>query len=148
VSRPATGLNEFSSCSQAFLNAVADTPVMHEPVNPAPLSERRVVAISLIGDLDAELGRILAQTLDELATRAACDIVVDFDRVASVHGSGLAAASRTLAQHHFAGRSVVASTRKRLVRAALAAARVPLAPRDGGPAKVARHVMIAHHSEE
>jgi len=104
------------------------------------------VAISLIGDLDAELGGILAQTLDELAGRGNCDIVVDFDRVASVHGMGLAAASRTLAQHHLAGGSVVASTRKRLVRAALSAARVPLAPREAAPGRIDRHVMIAHHS--
>ncbi len=104
------------------------------------------MTISLIGDLDAHLGRILAETLDDLAARDMGDIVVDFDRVASVHGVGLAAASRTLAQHHFAGRSVVASTRKRMVRAALSAARVPLSARGGVPAKVGRHVMIAHHS--
>jgi anti-anti-sigma regulatory factor len=120
---------------------------MLEPATPAPLLERRAVTISLIGDLDADLGGILAEALDDLANRGTCDIVVDFDRVAAVHGSGLAAASRALAQHHFAGRSVVASTRKRLVRAALAAARVPLAPRGAEPPKVERHVMIAHHSE-
>jgi hypothetical protein len=33
-----------------------------------------------------------------------------------------------------------------LVRAALAAARVPLAPRDAEIGRVERHVMIAHHS--
>jgi anti-anti-sigma regulatory factor len=118
---------------------------MLEPALPAALAQRRTVAISLIGDLDVELGAILAQTLAELAGRD-CDVVVDFDRVASVHGTGLAAASRTLAQHHLAGVSVVASTRKRLVRAALAAARVPLAPRDAEIGRVERHVMIAHHS--
>jgi anti-anti-sigma regulatory factor len=119
---------------------------MQEPVVPAPLSERRIVAISLIGDLDAELGVILAQTLDELVSRGSCDVVVDFDRVAAVRGNGLAAASRTLAQHQLAGRPVAASARKKIVRAALAAARIPVTPPGGPAGKVERHVMIARHS--
>ena len=119
---------------------------MLQTVSPAAQSNANVVTISLIGDLDAELGEFLAQALDEFAAQADCDVVVDFDRVSVVHGAGLAAASKALSQHALAGRLIVAATRKRLVRAALAAARVPLAPRTADPPKPRRHVLIAHHA--
>ena len=119
---------------------------MLQTVSPAEQSEPCLVTISLIGDLDSDLGDFLGRTLDELVARGPCDVVVDFDRVAAVHGTGLAAASKALAAHHFAGLSVIASTRKRLIRAALAAARVPLAPRMATMPKPHRHVMIAHHA--
>ncbi len=121
---------------------------MFQPASFAPLSERRSVTVSLIGDLDAQLGEILAETLADLVRRGESDLTVDFDNVEVIEGSGLAAAARALAQHRLAGCAIAATARKRRVRSALNASRVPLAGRDQTPppSSVRRHVMIAHNA--
>jgi anti-anti-sigma regulatory factor len=119
---------------------------MLQAASPASLSERRTVSVSLIGDLDADLGKILTETLGDLFRRGECDLVVGFDRVSSIQPAGLAVAARALAQFQLSGCSVVAAARKRSVRSALSAARVPLAPRSHDDAAPRRHVMIARHA--
>jgi anti-anti-sigma regulatory factor len=119
---------------------------MLQAASPASLSERRTVGVSLIGDLDAQLGKILSETLGDLVRRGECDIVVDFDRVSSIQTAGLTAAAKVLAHYQLSGCSVVAAARKRHVRSALAAARVPLAPRATEVELPRRHVMIARHA--
>jgi anti-anti-sigma regulatory factor len=118
---------------------------MLQPASPA-LSERRTVSVSLIGDLDADLGKILTDTLGDLLRRGEYDLIVDFDRVSSIETTGLAAAARGLAKFQLRGCSVVATARKRLVRSALKAARVPLAPRLADERSPRRQVMIARHA--
>ena len=121
---------------------------MFQSAQFAPLSERRTITVSLIGDLDARLGEILAETVADLVRRGESDLTIDFEHVETMEGPGLAAAARVLAQHRLAGCTIEATAKKRRVRSALNASRVPLARRDATSpfSRAGRHVMIAHNA--
>jgi len=124
---------------------------MLQHVSRFPATDRPIVTIDLIGDLDARLGKILTETLGELARRGDCDIRVSFKGVAVVRGDGVAGAARAIAQTQLAGCPISACgvPRDRLVRAALNASRIPFeASRSAAPAFGGRHIMIAGHSKE
>jgi anti-anti-sigma regulatory factor len=116
-----------------------------------PATDRPIVTIDLIGDLDARLGKILAETLGELARRGDCDVRVSFRRVAIVRGDGLAGTARAFAQAQLAGCPIRACAvpRDRLVRAALKSSRIPFEEANPAwPSFGGRHIMIAGHSKE
>ncbi len=122
---------------------------MLAPARVETLPVRRLVTIDLIGDLDAELGASLAQTLDGLTFPADCDVLVNFKRVVGIDGAGLAAAARAIAQKRLAGWPISASVsrRNRSVRNLLASSRIPF---DELPASLpsVRHIMIARHARD
>jgi hypothetical protein len=123
---------------------------MIQHVSRFPATDRPTVFIDLIGDLDARLGKILAETLAGLASRGDCDIRVSFKRVAVVRGDGLAGAARAIAQTQLAGCPIRACAvpRNRLVRAALKSSRIPFDEPGARPATSGRHIMIAGHSKD
>jgi ABC-type transporter Mla MlaB component len=119
---------------------------MLQPARIAPLTNRRLVTIDLIGDLDAQLGETLAITLDELAVPD-CDVLVNFKRVVGIDAAGLARAARAIAQKRLAGWPISASVsrRNRRVRSLLTSSRIPV---DEAPISLAsaRHIMLARHA--
>ena len=119
--------------------------IQHAPI--APLTARRLVTIDLIGDLDAELGEALAQSLDALTCQGECEVLVNFKRVVGIDADGLAGAARAIAQKRLAGWPISASVsrRDRRVRSLLTSSRIPF---DGSPGSLpnARHIMIARHA--
>jgi anti-anti-sigma regulatory factor len=123
---------------------------MIQHVSLLPATDRRTVTIDLIGDLDARLGKILAETLADLARSGDCDVRISFKRVAVVQGDGLAGAARAIAQTQLAGCpiAVCGVPRNRGLRAALNSSRIALDEGDFGSVAQGRHIMIAGHSKE
>jgi anti-anti-sigma regulatory factor len=120
---------------------------MLQRVLAAPLTERRIVVIDLIGDLDADLGASLTETLDDLTNRGDCDVVISFRHVAGLDGDGLAGAAKAIAQFRLAGGPVsVTAARSRRVRSMLKASRIPF-DEDGPTMGCNRHIMIARHAQ-
>jgi ABC-type transporter Mla MlaB component len=119
--------------------------IQHAPI--ATLSVRRLVTIDLIGDLDAELGEALAQTLDALTCQGECEVLVNFKRVVGTDATGLAGAAHAIAQKRLAGWPISASVsrRDRRVRSLLSSSRIPFDELPGSLPK-ARHIMIARHA--
>jgi ABC-type transporter Mla MlaB component len=119
---------------------------MLQPVRIEPLADRRSITIDLIGDLDAELGATLAQTLEGMTCGVECDVLVNFKRVVGIDGAGLAAAAKAISQKRFAGWTISASVsrRNRAVRSLLASSRIPL--EDAASLPSTRHILIAHHA--
>ncbi len=110
-------------------------------VAPAPLTERRVVAIELVGDLDAELAAILAETIDSLTRQGECKIAIGFKRISDLDREGLMSVARAIAQRRLEGWPISASLpRNRRMRTILSGAGIPI---DEGPADCARHIIIA-----
>lgn len=118
---------------------------MIERVALAPLSERPVVAVDLIGDLDGELGATLIETLTDLRRRGDCNVVLNLKRVTNIDGNGLAGASKAIAELRLSGGSIaVRGSRNRHVRALLNESRGKPETEPSSP--YARHIMIARHS--
>lgn len=112
----------------------------------APLTERRLIAVDLIGDLDGELGATLVETLAELRRDGECDVLLNLKRVANIDGNGIAGAAKAIAELRLKGSSIsVRGSRNRHVRALLNASRIDVEKASGDPT-YARHIMIARHS--
>jgi len=119
---------------------------MIERVASAPLAERRLIAVDLIGDLDGELAATLVDTLGELRRHGDCDVLLNLKRVANMDGNGIAGASKAIAELRLSGSSIsVLGPRNRHVRALLHASRIDV---EKAPSETtcARHIMIARHS--
>lgn len=110
-------------------------------------SERPFAIVDLIGDLDATLGTIFADTLDRLVASGTTDVLVTARHVATSSNNGLATlgAACTAAREH--GTTITIDPGNRRMRSAFASAslttdRSGATPRPRG----ARHVMIACHA--
>ena len=108
---------------------------------------RVTVAIDLIGDLDATLGDIFSDALSTLVDSGTTDVVLMTKHVAVSSEAGMIAVDCALGAARAKGCSVLIEPGTRKMKAAFAAARVPvvapvadLRPRSG------RHVMIARHA--
>jgi len=105
------------------------------------------VVIDLIGDLDATLGTICADALANAVDAGATSIVLMTKHVTVTSQEGIAAIDGAVGSARALGRSVLLEPGNRRMRAAFAAARIPVAS-DAMPlrARSARHLMIAHHA--
>ena len=119
---------------------------MIQRVSSAALTERQIIAVDLIGDLDTELGATLVETLADLRRRGDCDVLLNLKRVANIDGNGLAGAAKAIAELRLSGAAIaVRGSRNRHVRALLNASRIELET-EPGDSIYARHIMIAHHN--
>ena len=119
---------------------------MIERVAPAPLTERRRVAVDLIGDLDADLGAALAEALDGLRHGGDVEIHLNLKGVAHLEPAGVARAAKAIAALRLSGSSLaMRGPRNRHVKAFLSAARIETGP-PAAETSYSRHIMIARHS--
>jgi anti-anti-sigma regulatory factor len=113
-----------------------------------PQSNGRVaVYVDLIGDLDATLGDIFAETLARLTASGAIDVFLTTRHVNGSSQSGLAAIDAAIATARSSGCSVSIDPGNRRMRSAFASAQIPCAADlvAARPSR-ARHLMIARHA--
>jgi anti-anti-sigma regulatory factor len=113
-----------------------------------PQSDGRIaVYVDLIGDLDATLGDIFAETLVRLTASGATDVFLTTRHVNGSSQSGLAKIDAALATARSSGCSVSIDPGNRRMRTAFASAHIPVAV-DLVAARPshARHLMIARHA--
>ena len=103
------------------------------------------VVVDLIGDLDATLGTLAAETLARITTTGAETIFVRTKRVVIASPGGLAALEAGLSSARQAGVAVTLEAGSRKMRAAFATAQIGTADGTLQPAS-ARHLMIARHA--
>ncbi|GAC1301692.1 MAG: hypothetical protein NVSMB19_10120 [Vulcanimicrobiaceae bacterium] len=101
--------------------------------------------VDLIGDLDATLGTIAADTLDRIAGGAERSVYLSTKRVRLTTRDGLARLDAALAAARARGCAVAVEAGNRKMRTAFACAGIVC---DAGPERPAsrRHVMIAHRT--
>jgi len=118
---------------------ITDTLARNEAV-------RSAVAIDLIGDLDATLGSMFSDTLSRLVAGGTTDVFLMTKHVFLTSEEGINAIDGALGAARSKGCSVLVEPGSRRMKAAFAAASVPvglgsqLRPRSG------RHLMIARHA--
>jgi anti-anti-sigma regulatory factor len=107
----------------------------------------RSVFVDLIGDLDATLGSLFADTLTHLAGNGTTDVHVTTRHIAVSTSDGLAAVDAALIQARKRGCSVAVDPGSRRMRAAFSAASIATLPDAATPApERGRHLMIARHA--
>jgi len=117
-----------------------------EPIAPTG-SARVAVVVDLIGDLDATLGDILAETLLHLTRDRSTDVFLTTRHVAVTSTEGLAALEAAVAAARTRDCTVTVVPGNRRMRAAFANAGIGDLGRDLGTTPFcARHVMIARHA--
>jgi anti-anti-sigma regulatory factor len=106
------------------------------------------VFVDLIGDLDATLGELFADTLAHLTERGTTDVFLCAKHVSLSSQAGLAALDAALASARARGCSVTIDPGNRRMRAAFASAQIACAG-DVHPLRPqrARHLMIARHAQ-
>jgi anti-anti-sigma regulatory factor len=109
---------------------------------------RVAVAIDLIGDLDATLGGIFSDTLSGLVDEGATDVVLMTKHVSLSSEEGINAIDVAVGNARAKGCSIVVEPGSRRMKAAFAAARVPVSRGERVPQKSARHLMIARHATQ
>jgi anti-anti-sigma regulatory factor len=109
---------------------------------------RIAVAIDLIGDLDATLGGIFSDTLSGLVAEGTTDVVLMTKHVALSSEEGIIAIDAALGEARARGCSIVVEPGSRKMKAAFAAARVPVERGERVPRKSGRHLMIARHASQ
>jgi anti-anti-sigma regulatory factor len=112
-----------------------------------PATGRVSVFVDLIGDLDATLANLFADTLDHLTERGTTDVFLNTKHVSLSSTDGLAALEAALTVARAKGCSVAIDPGNRRMRSAFATAHIPcsreaLATRPHS----ARHLMIARHA--
>jgi anti-anti-sigma regulatory factor len=108
---------------------------------------RVAVFVDLIGDLDATLGDIFAETLVRLTASGATDVFLTTRHVNGSSQSGLAAIDAALATARAGGCSVSIDPGNRRMRSAFASAHIPFASEHvAARPPHARHLMIARHA--
>lgn len=114
---------------------------------PSAAPSRIAVFVDLIGDLDATLGALFAETLARLTERGTTDVFLTTKHVNGSSRSGLAAIDKALVAARARGCSIAIDPGNRRMRSAFASARIQCAPERlaGRPAR-ARHLMIARHA--
>jgi anti-anti-sigma factor len=135
----------FSPDSKAALSTELDTEHMPQVNRVAPFRPSRpAVVIDLVGDLDATLAAILAETLDRLEDP---EVVISCKRLAFADETGLGAVTRALDAARRRGCNVVVSASARKLRVSFAAARIAFtASGDTQPPARRRSIIIAHNS--
>jgi hypothetical protein len=121
---------------------------MFSPQALAPKApSRTAVFVDLIGDLDATLGDLFAETLARLRERGTTDVFLTTKHVNGSSRSGLAAVDAALVAARASGCSVAVDPGNRRMRSAFASARIQCAAERLAtrPAR-ARHLMIARHA--
>jgi anti-anti-sigma regulatory factor len=113
----------------------------------SPANDQSTVFVDLIGDLDATLGGLVADTLARLTERGTTSVFLTTKHVSISSNDGLAALDAALGAARARGCSVAIDPGNRRMRSAFASARIPCA----GDAfaqrpQRARHLMIARHS--
>ena len=113
-----------------------------------PATDRVAVFVDLIGDLDATLGGILADTLAGLMANGDNDFFLTTRHVALTSDDGLAALDSALTSARARGCRIAIEPGNRRMRAAFAVARIGY--RDGRSAFPAagRHLLIARHAAQ
>ena len=106
------------------------------------------VVIDLIGDLDATLGGIFSDTLSGLVAEGTTDVVLMTKHVALSSEEGIIAIDVALGDARARGCSIVVEPGSRKMKAAFAAARVPVERGERVPRKSGRHLMIARHASQ
>jgi len=110
-------------------------------------AERSIAVVDLIGDLDATLGTILAETLDTLVASGTTHVVVSAKHVATSSYDGLESLGAACTAARASGATVALDPGNRRMRAAFegAALAIERQPKGGRPSGT-RHLMIAHHA--
>lgn len=117
----------------------------HNALGPG---DRSFAVVDLIGDLDATLGTIFADTLTGLVANGTTDVLVSARHVATSSNDGLATLDAACTAARASGATIAIDPGNRRMRAAftsasLAIERRPVAP----PPRNSRHFMIARHAE-
>jgi anti-anti-sigma regulatory factor len=107
---------------------------------------RTIVSIDLIGDLDATLGSIFADTLTGLIAAGTTDVIVMTKHVALSSVEGLGVVDAALSAARAEGCSVRLEPGSRRMKAALTAARMAFDRDDVDRPRSTRHLMIARHA--
>ncbi len=104
------------------------------------------VVVDLIGDLDAVLCGVLAETLVKLTRDGTRTVLLTTKYLTTASDAGIAGVSDALASASACGLDVALEPGNRKIRAAFAGARFPSAERSPAPQpERARHYMFAHH---
>ena len=106
-----------------------------------------MVVVDLIGDLDATLGTLFADTLAQLSRNGTTDVHLTTRHIAVTTSDGLAAIEAALNDARHCGCSVAVDPGSRKMRAAFSAASISTLPDAQSPLPDrARHLMIARHA--
>jgi anti-anti-sigma factor len=103
------------------------------------------VVVDLIGDLDATLGTLLAETLLKLAANGTRGVLLTTKHVTTVSSAGIASLGAALRSARERGLEIVLDAGSRKMRMALAGARIECATEAVAPPDRVRHYMFAHH---
>lgn len=113
-----------------------------------PATGRSFAVVELIGDLDATLGHMIADTLTSLAERGTTDVFVTTRHVAVSSQDGLSVLDVACNAARRGGCTIALEAGNRRMRTAFASARIATAPRTGAPLpRSARHLIIARHAQ-
>ena len=119
---------------------------MHSIRATAFVADRQTVAIDLIGDLDATLGAVLAETLERIADAGTGYVTISTRHIAYSTRDGLARLDAAVVRARAGGCAISIDAGNRRMRTAFAFARIACERIASNPPS-RRHVMIAHHTE-
>ncbi len=103
------------------------------------------VVVDLIGDLDATLGTLLAETLVSLTKNGTRGVLLTTKHVATVSSEGMAALGAALRSARAGGLEVALHAGSRKLRAAFADANILFSTESVSAPERVRHYMFAHH---
>lgn len=117
--------------------------------NAFALSDRCVVVVDLIGDLDATLASTFADTMRSLVADGATQIFVNARHAATASFDGLTTLDAACVTARDAGTTVTLDPGNRRMRAAFASASLAVEKRLGTAPhpRGTRHFMIARHAD-
>ena len=111
-------------------------------------SDRSFAVVDLIGDLDATLGNILAETLGRLIASGTTDVLVTARHVATSSNDGLARLDAACSAARASGATVAIEPGNRRMRAAFSSVSLATERRNPAPRpRSSRHLIIARHAE-
>ncbi len=105
------------------------------------------VVVDLIGDLDATLGTLLAETLAKLTMNGTQGVLLTTKHVATVTREGMAALDAALRSARASGLEVSLHAGSRKLRTAFADAHILFSTESVTSPDRVRHYMFAHHEQ-
>jgi anti-anti-sigma regulatory factor len=103
------------------------------------------VVVDLIGDLDATLGTLLAETLVDLSGNGTRGVLLTTKHVTTVSNEGLTALDAAVRAARANGLQVALDAGNRKLRTAFEDARIAYSTESVAPQDRVRHYMFAHH---
>ena len=103
------------------------------------------VVVDLIGDLDATLGTLLAETLTDLTGNGTRGVLLTTKHVTTVSSDGIAALDAAMRSARASGLEVALDAGNRKLRTAFADAQISFSTESVMPPDRVRHYMFAHH---